>query len=607
MQSILRKLWQLSQKHSVDQRRARRTLNLMVVLAMIFALLSVAFTPQRSAAANVNVLQNGSFEQGFAPQGGCGQVGSGWQCFTNGGAANYGFYDDQWQPTVGDGKHSQLIEINAKGISAPDADRYAGIYQTVAVVDWAEYTLNLSGMIRTTVAGGDPWRYRVQVGWSAGRNANWQTVTNWKDVGWDTYYQRLSPGAFLNYSTKFMAEDDYVTLYVRAWKKWGVAEEEIDINLDGIALTGPALWAADMGVQPVVQAGPDPNAVAQPAMPQPAMASQGTTTCKEVVVNGGFEQGFNPLAIGHVGKSWGQFTNDGAANYGFYDDQWPPVVAEGQHSQLIEINTKGIAAGDADRYAGIYQRISGLKVGAQVELTIKGMLRGAGNADDANRFEAQWGWNAGNNTDWKQVKNWAGMNLGPIYVRTEPGTLGTYTMRFAAPATDLVLFVRGWKKWGVAEVEMDLNLDAISLRSCTTTTQPVPHSPQQPQQPPAMCSYIVQPGDALSMIAQMNWTTVEKLMWLNDIANPNIIYVGQMIKLPGCADQAPSVSQPPVYMPPPPPVVQPPQRRTYTVQPGDTLSGIAAYCGLDMYALAWANGINDPNLIYVGQVLVVPG
>ena len=45
---------------------------------------------------------------------------------------------------------------------------------------------------------GDPWRYRVQVGWTSGPSANWQSVTNWKDVGWDTYYERTNPGPFLD-------------------------------------------------------------------------------------------------------------------------------------------------------------------------------------------------------------------------------------------------------------------------------------------------------------------------------------------------------------------------------------------------------------------------
>jgi LysM repeat protein len=44
--------------------------------------------------------------------------------------------------------------------------------------------------------------------------------------------------------------------------------------------------------------------------------------------------------------------------------------------------------------------------------------------------------------------------------------------------------------------------------------------------------YIVQPGDYLAKIAKMFNTTWEVLQQLNDIANPNLIYPDQVIKLP---------------------------------------------------------------------------
>ncbi len=47
--------------------------------------------------------------------------------------------------------------------------------------------------------------------------------------------------------------------------------------------------------------------------------------------------------------------------------------------------------------------------------------------------------------------------------------------------------------------------------------------------------------------------------------------------------------------------------RTYTVREGDSLSAIAALFGISQRALATANGITNPNLVTVGQTLVVPG
>ncbi len=47
--------------------------------------------------------------------------------------------------------------------------------------------------------------------------------------------------------------------------------------------------------------------------------------------------------------------------------------------------------------------------------------------------------------------------------------------------------------------------------------------------------------------------------------------------------------------------------RTYTVQEGDTLSAIAERFNTTVEAIAEANNIADPNLIYVGQVLTIPG
>lgn len=97
-------------------------------------------------------------------------------------------------------------------------------------------------------------------------------------------------------------------------------------------------------------------------------------------------------------------------------------------------------------------------------------------------------------------------------------------------------------------------------------------------------TYTVQSGDTLSGIAAQYGTTAAALASLNGISNPNVIYVGQTLKVAGTAATS-----------------------TYTVKSGDTLSAIAAAHGLNTATLAAYNGITDYNVIYVGQQLKFTG
>lgn len=107
-------------------------------------------------------------------------------------------------------------------------------------------------------------------------------------------------------------------------------------------------------------------------------------------------------------------------------------------------------------------------------------------------------------------------------------------------------------------------------------------------------SYQIRPGDTLSGIASRYHTSVGALMRANpQIHNANLIYAGQRLNLPGSSDSfqpAPSASG-----------------ARYTVRPGDTLSAIGARFGVSYQSIARANGIANPNLIHVGQQLVIPG
>lgn len=116
----------------------------------------------------------------------------------------------------------------------------------------------------------------------------------------------------------------------------------------------------------------------------------------------------------------------------------------------------------------------------------------------------------------------------------------------------------------------------LTVYAAPTTPPPVTPPPASTQ------TYYVKKGDTLRKIAEAFGTTVDNLLKLNPaIKNPNIIYVGQALKVPS-------------------------DGTSYIVQKGDTLRIIAAKYGTTVDALLKLNPtIKNPNLIYVGQVIKV--
>ncbi len=112
---------------------------------------------------------------------------------------------------------------------------------------------------------------------------------------------------------------------------------------------------------------------------------------------------------------------------------------------------------------------------------------------------------------------------------------------------------------------------------------------------PSSGTYVVQRGDTLASIAARTGTSVSALASANGIRNVNLIYVGQILVLPGRAGGTTSGT------------VSTSGSTVYVVKRGDTLGGIAARYGTSVAALMAANGITNPDRIYVGQRLVVRG
>jgi len=117
-------------------------------------------------------------------------------------------------------------------------------------------------------------------------------------------------------------------------------------------------------------------------------------------------------------------------------------------------------------------------------------------------------------------------------------------------------------------------------------------------------TYVVMPGDTLSTIAQKTLGSAGRyteIARLNNIANPNLIRVGQKLSLPqGAATTTAATTAP----------TTPTPSRVYTVQRGDTLSTIAKKMLGDSsryMEIARKNRLPDPDRIQVGQRLTIPG
>jgi len=92
-------------------------------------------------------------------------------------------------------------------------------------------------------------------------------------------------------------------------------------------------------------------------------------------------------------------------------------------------------------------------------------------------------------------------------------------------------------------------------------------------------------GETLGWIAWRYRVTVADIMDANGLTNANYIYAGQKLTIPG--DFADEVE--------------------YVVKTGDTLLAIAADFNVSVWDIARRNGIWNINLIFPGDVLIIPG
>lgn len=164
--------------------------------------------------------------------------------------------------------------------------------------------------------------------------------------------------------------------------------------------------------------------------------------------------------------------------------------------------------------------------------------------------------------------------------------------------TVTVTVKKGDTLWGLAQryhsnVQAIAGLNHIKNPSLIYPGQvlkiPICGDPGTEPSTPSYTVYKVKKGDTLWGISRRYGTTVPAIVALNHIKNPNLIYPGDVFKIPVQSGSAGGSGQ-----------------NTYVVVKGDTLWGISRRYHTTVDTLVALNNIANRNLIYPGQVIKLP-
>lgn len=139
------------------------------------------------------------------------------------------------------------------------------------------------------------------------------------------------------------------------------------------------------------------------------------------------------------------------------------------------------------------------------------------------------------------------------------------------------------------EGNVDLDYFTEDILLSETSEIPRPDDPR-PEEPDKQYIYVtVQRGDTLYKLARKYDTTIDSIISLNTLADPNLIIVGERLRIKVTSD----IPQDSEY---------------YIVKKGDTLYKIARRFNTTVAEIARLNNISDQNIIFVGQRLIIrPG
>jgi len=142
----------------------------------------------------------------------------------------------------------------------------------------------------------------------------------------------------------------------------------------------------------------------------------------------------------------------------------------------------------------------------------------------------------------------------------------------------------------------NVNPDALYIGQVICIPGPTPPPPPQTC-PIGTTPYIIRAGDTFYSIARRYNVSVDALIAANPNVNPDNLMIGQQICIP--------VGTPPT--PPPPPSGCPAGTTPYTIRSGDTFFSLAQRFNTTVEAIQAANPGVNPNNLQIGQIICIPG
>jgi LysM repeat protein len=119
------------------------------------------------------------------------------------------------------------------------------------------------------------------------------------------------------------------------------------------------------------------------------------------------------------------------------------------------------------------------------------------------------------------------------------------------------------------------------------------------------CTYTVQPNNTLFSLANANNITLDQLRAANPEVVGDLLQIGQILNIPGCGGGLDDAGNP-LLPPTSAPSVNSSGQTIHVVQSGETLVRIARQYGVTVQDIVNANNLANPNLLDVGQELIIP-